>query len=229
MFERLQPRATTQSHNPELQAPYPLGEVFCDAGYCYDAQAKQEEHNTRKRTMRKHKFRAANSAGYNLLEVMTVVAIIGILSMVAVPKLKPLMDRTQAKTSLAQITSAFQLARFSAVSAQQLVTVCPLDANNACSTDWTAPLTVFLDPNNTRALPDPTAILREFPALPYGQMKAAPANKNYFQYTAQGHSHGTIGHVRYCPEGEKAMARVVVNMAGRARAEWLPANTLLEC
>ncbi|MFC3853850.1 GspH/FimT family pseudopilin [Salinispirillum marinum] len=167
--------------------------------------------------------------GFNLLELMTVTAIVSILSLVGVPKLKPMIDRTQAKTSLSQTTTAFQLARFSAVSAQQLVTVCPLDADNMCTTDWSNAITVFYDPNNTRALPSPAAIIREFPPLPFGHMKAAPASKNYFQYTAQGHSHGTIGHVRYCPDDDKAMARVVVNMTGRTRAEWLPDDTPLTC
>lgn len=170
------------------------------------------------------------AAGFNLLELMSTVAILGILASVAASPLRDTLNRAQARSAIAQVHTAFKLARQTAVYQQQLVTLCPLDANRRCTNDWNGELTVFLDPLNARAVTQDTQIIERFPAIRHGRLQAAPAWKSYFQFTARGTSHGTLGHVRYCTQGAAVNARIVVNMSGRTRRVWDdPQHASLEC
>ncbi|WLD58862.1 GspH/FimT family pseudopilin [Salinispirillum sp. LH 10-3-1] len=169
-------------------------------------------------------------AGFNLLELMTTVAILGILASVAIAPLRASVERAQTRAAMSQVHVALKLGRQSAVYHQQLVTICPLDASQRCSNDWNRELTVFLDPFNLRAVTQEEQVIERFPGVAHGRLQAAPAWKSYFQFTSRGSSHGTLGHVRYCPDHQTAAARIVVNMSGRSRNEWLDHTDLpLSC
>lgn len=171
-----------------------------------------------------------STKGFNLMELMITVAILGILTSVAVSPLRQTVERAQTRAALSQVHVAFKLSRQTAVYHQQLVTLCPLDAEQRCSNDWNGELTVFLDPTNVRAVMNEEQVIQRFPSVEHGTMRAAPAWKSYFQFTSRGSSHGTLGHVRYCPDHQTAAARIVVSMSGRSRSEWLDqTDTPLSC
>lgn len=159
--------------------------------------------------------------GFNLLELMTTVAVLGVMSAVAIGPVRNGLERAQARSTMAQVHLAFKLARQSAVYHQQLVTLCPLDVEQRCSNNWNGELTVFLDPFNSRTVTQDKQVIQRFPSVTHGKLQAAPAWKSYFQFTTRGSSHGTLGHVRYCPDRYTATALIVVNMSGRSRSEWL--------
>ncbi|MFY0666268.1 MAG: GspH/FimT family pseudopilin [Natronospirillum sp.] len=159
--------------------------------------------------------------GFNLLELMTTITVLGVLTTVAVGPVRNGLERAQTRSAMAQVHLALKLGRQSAVYHQQLVTICPLDTKQQCSNDWNGELTVFLDPFNSREVTQDEQVIERFPGVAHGKLQAAPAWKSYFQFTTRGSSHGTLGHVRYCPDRQTAAALIVVSMSGRSRSEWL--------
>lgn len=58
----------------------------------------------------------ARSAGFNLLEVMVVVAILGITALIAVPNMSRMVENSQLRSTVNAFTTALALARDEAIS-----------------------------------------------------------------------------------------------------------------
>lgn len=86
-------------------------------------------------------------AGFTILELMTVIAIVGILITVGVPSLRTLAANNRLVSQLNQMTSSLALARSEAVKTNQRVVVCPTTTGTSCatSTDWDVGWLVFID------------------------------------------------------------------------------------
>lgn len=71
--------------------------------------------------------------GYTLIELMTVIVIIGILASLAAPSLRGVLDRQRAVAALNQFTSDFYSARMEAVRSGRRVQIRDLDnVNGGC-------------------------------------------------------------------------------------------------
>lgn len=57
----------------------------------------------------------SNLSGFTLIEVMMVVAIAGVIISLAIPQLKPLIDRARTKTAVRQLRADLQKAKLEAV------------------------------------------------------------------------------------------------------------------
>lgn len=62
--------------------------------------------------------------GFNLLELLTVVTLIGLLLLYLVPRINSMHDRALIKQKTAEIENILRLARFSATSYQQKIAIC---------------------------------------------------------------------------------------------------------
>jgi len=76
--------------------------------------------------------------GFTLVELAVVVALIAILSAVAVPQMVALTNSNRLSGATSELTSALQLARSEAIRRSARVTVCPTSNGTACasSTSW---------------------------------------------------------------------------------------------
>jgi type IV fimbrial biogenesis protein FimT len=106
-------------------------------------------------------------AGYTLIELMVVVAIVGILSAVAVPNFSQMMQRQRVDSQVSALVSAMRSTRAEAVKRGQQVTLCPTNNPNdnlpVCATgnpDWSRGWVVFVDngPNMRTLDPGETII-----------------------------------------------------------------------
>lgn len=95
---------------------------------------------------------ASLQTGYTLTEVLVVVAIVGILTAMAVPSFTQMMQRQLVDSQVSSLVSAMRLARAEAVKRGQQVTLCPTNNPNdnlpVCAVgnpDWSRGWVVFVD------------------------------------------------------------------------------------
>jgi type II secretion system protein H len=81
------------------------------------------------------KPRLKNQSGFSLIEMMVVVAIIGIMAAIAIPNFQGMMQRGKLKAAGREITMDLLLARFQAISTGSSVQV---DFNSGAGS-WTIP------------------------------------------------------------------------------------------
>ena len=163
-----------------------------------------------------------HSKGLTLVELMVTVAISAIILNFAAGNWTGLTERVTASQVKTSLRSVFSTARSNAVYKQQLVTLCPLNENNLCVSDWGRPVSIFTDPDNSKSLSDPAHLIQIVSVTTSGILTPSATShggRRYFQYKPDGSTHGTIGNLTWCPQS-KAVERAVqlrLNFGGRIR------------
>jgi type IV fimbrial biogenesis protein FimT len=88
---------------------------------------------------RSNQMRAPDQAGFTLVELMVVVAVVGILAIIATPSMSALVNANRLSGAAGELTSALQVARSEAIRRNARVTVCASTNGTTCtnSTAWT--------------------------------------------------------------------------------------------
>ncbi len=74
--------------------------------------------------------------GFSLLELLVVMAIIGIVTMVGLPNYKATMEANRVTAATNNLLGALQLARSEAAARRSTVTVCASNNQSTCSGGW---------------------------------------------------------------------------------------------
>ncbi|MBW7473103.1 GspH/FimT family pseudopilin [Marinobacter sp. M216] len=160
-------------------------------------------------------------AGYTLPELIITIAILGILSSLAVQGWNTALEKSRHRTVLESYHSLFAFARWAAASKHTLITLCPLSDQNRCMDDWQKPISVFIDKNNDKK-PDNDQVLKIFapPGYPF-RTRSRTAGRGYFQFNQKGFAYGAIGSLVLCPADVRTgtMTYLAVNMVGRFRVQ----------
>ena len=98
--------------------------------------------------------------GFTLIEVLTVVAIAGIMLMIAAPNFSSLSAESRAYSAVNGITRDLMYARNQAVNNMTTVAVCPLGNGKTCTSDWGKGLDVFIDTNENNQLDTGETVLK---------------------------------------------------------------------
>lgn len=121
--------------------------------------------------------------GFTLIEMMVIVAIVGITAAFAVPSWQRVQANNRAKAAAREIANAFQLARNQAIMAEQSTVVfwSAVGGVDACGNVLPAPITVLADANGNCCIDAgedgvslPKDPAREFAGLNWG-VTFAPA------------------------------------------------------
>jgi type IV fimbrial biogenesis protein FimT len=111
------------------------------------------------------------SHGFSLVQLMITVAIVGILTGIAIPSFKYITNATRIANEINGLLGDLQYARFAAVKAGRTVTVCssanPTAASPTCSTstNWATGWIVFTDITGSGQFAAGEGVLRRQQAL----------------------------------------------------------------
>ena len=77
--------------------------------------------------------------GITLLEVLTAVAVLGIVAAISLPALGPMLEADRASNFIDEFSRTIKYARAKASSTDEFVIVCPIadpSSGGSCTTDW---------------------------------------------------------------------------------------------
>mgnify|MGYP000698503760 CR=1 FL=1 len=145
--------------------------------------------------------------GFTLVELMVGIAIIAILSVVAIPNLSDFIIKMRVDGEISELNRLLLTARNTAINTEQNVTVCPISGNNcAASNNWHGAIGVISADGE---------LVKEKSSIKTGDK----LQFDYVQivYTATGRTVGdTSGTFSYCPNAHADKSRGIdVSSSGR--------------
>lgn len=102
------------------------------------------------------------TAGFTLVELMVVIAVVAIMVAIAVPSFDTILQRNRMATAANEVVSALQTARMEAVRRNRRAVLCASADGRTCSggSDWMR-MVVFVDDNANSAPDAGEAIIRD--------------------------------------------------------------------
>jgi type IV fimbrial biogenesis protein FimT len=167
--------------------------------------------------------RMARLSGITLVELLLALALVGVMTGLALPGFRDLVERNRSASALNQLIGATQLARHAAITLRTTVTMCPGVAAEGCTArdSWHQGILLFGDRDRDGRRDTDEQIIRTLPPLPAGTRVywRSFRNRSYLQFNATGLTHWQNGHLLYCPaSGDARFARaLIINAQGRIR------------
>ena len=155
--------------------------------------------------------------GFTIIELMVTIAVVAILSMIALPNLNNFTVKMRVDNEITELHRLLLTARNESISNGIDVTLCPLVADE-CTTHWGNELSVFIDSNNNGRFETGSgdrlikikAAIKSNDKLQYGKTRVTYAPTGFIANTA-----GTTP-FSYCPQEDATLSRgIVVSTSGR--------------
>lgn len=160
--------------------------------------------------------------GLTLLELLVVVAILAIVTTVALPAFGDVMQRTRAQAAMHQLTASIAGARSAAIRRRLPTSLCPARAAAACrdDVDWSGGWLVFADPDGN-GQPDASGDLIRHVQAPDGITVRSTTGRTRIRFQRDGRSGGSNLSLSVCSREEepRLLGKVVLNISGRTRSE----------
>lgn len=164
---------------------------------------------------------ALRNRGFTLTELMMSLAILAVLVPMAMPSYANLIGRTRGQAARADLDTALNLARISAVTRNMHVIACPSIDQQQClhSIEWHHGWLVFgdLDHDGVRSADEP--VFSAAPAQPDGVAILSTIGRVRIDYQVDGSAAGTNITITVCDHNASASdaLTLVVNQSGRIR------------
>ena len=170
------------------------------------------------------KKNSSKNNGFTMIELIIGIAILGIITAVAMPSLNQFLVNMRIDNEISQIHRLVLSARNSAISMERNVTLCPLDGSNTCANVWRGELSVFIDLDNDKIYepanpgdPATEVLIKVKPAIQNNDtLTNAGFSRIIFTPTGQLTTASNITFI-YCPQGFNDLGRaVILSASGRA-------------
>lgn len=162
---------------------------------------------------KKHGYR-----GTTLIELLVVLTITVIILSLSLGIRGNILANYYRVSSLNGLLSGFRLARSAAINRKNLITICPLGPKQKCTTNWQLPIVIFLDRYNQKKLTNFENKIGTMLPPTHGTLITRPTMKSYFQFDSLGMSHGSMGHISYCPNNSHVPAgQLILSRTGNVR------------
>lgn len=164
-------------------------------------------------------FSVHKKQGFTLIEVMVAIAVVSILSAIALPSMSNFLVKMRVDNEISEIQRLLLTARNMAINTGKNTTVCPLSSSGACTSNWQNEISVFtnsdnmLATNNTFLAPDELikikSEIKSGDKLQYAQTSII--------YTPDGRLLTASANFSYCPKDKADQSRgISVALSGRS-------------
>jgi type IV fimbrial biogenesis protein FimT len=167
--------------------------------------------------------------GFTLLELIITLAVVAILSAIALPGFDTFIRNNRLTTQANAFVSALSLARSEAIKRGSRVVVCKSADGKQCSKNngFEQGWIVFADSNNNATVDPSDEIIRVFAAMPVGMtLTGNRFISDYISYTADGinksiNNGPQDGTLTLCQETGNPGRQIIVGRRGRVQVQTL--------
>ena len=160
--------------------------------------------------------------GFTLIELVTTVAIVGILAGVGTPSMLGFVERQRASAAVGSLMTHMAQARMTAITQRHNAVLCPSANGRHCDPghDWSGGWMLFTDEDGNRK-PDAAGDVLRVDQDPTSRhlRVVSTRGRQQLRYLPDGRSAGSNLTVSVCNHRGEVLARVIVNNAGRPRSE----------
>lgn len=159
-------------------------------------------------------------SGVSLVELLTVLTLLGVSLLIALPDLKVFQNKQQINSELRHLIRAIMVSRDQAITFNHSVIICPSRIQSTCGGDWHEGFVVFVDTNSNAQLDVNESILLTKESFRDGDkiFWRAFRRRNYLEFTPLGFTAFQNGTFTYCPkEGIEYAEGLILNAQGRLR------------
>ncbi|MCW8907748.1 MAG: GspH/FimT family pseudopilin [Sedimenticola sp.] len=172
-------------------------------------------------------------AGLTLLELVTTLAISGIMLSLAVPAMSALSGNNARVSATNTLVRHLQLARSEAVTRGRVTILCPSPGGRSCSdsTSWEQGYILVLDSNNNRSADSGDTLVRVFQGLDERIAISSTAGRKRILFNPLGMSPGYNLTLSFCDRQQVVEPRaVILSNTGRPRlSETRPDGSPIQC
>ncbi|WP_240475938.1 GspH/FimT family pseudopilin [Xanthomonas arboricola] len=158
--------------------------------------------------------------GYTALQLVIVMAIIGIMAAIGLPSFNALIEWQRAQARVHLLTAHLAMARSLAVTHRLPVSICPSSdgANCRSGRDWSRGWILFKDPLRTGQPADTDSVLQvEQYAASDNISITGTTGRSLVRFLPNGRNSGTNITISLCTRAQR-LADVIVNNSGRTRS-----------
>jgi type IV fimbrial biogenesis protein FimT len=142
-----------------------------------------------------------HQSAFTLIEVLTALAIISILSMIAIPNLQAFLQRSQDTALRADLLRLLETAHTEAQIKRKTITICGSRNQQFCTGDWSTGYMMFVDPTRDGILHDSSQIIavQKFKTVRGTlHLRFYPHYREYIQMNPLMSEHKDNGTIWYC-------------------------------